>query len=367
MNQVLFWIPIKTDWTPQGIPIYGFGLMLFLAFVISTYLAGRRAERQGIPGERMQDLILWIFLGGLIGGRLFYMIQYRHQIANPLTEFFQIWNGGIVFYGSAAGGFVGYLIARRLMPRFNVSAWRIGDILAPSVAIGLALGRLGCLLNGCCYGNAAPPGMPAIHFPTMTAPSRDFVRLYQTSTGFAMDPKAKDPRTVGAVEPDSPAARSGIQAGDVIVGVDGRAVDDYYDLVRALTDEWPRGKKDVSFTVRRDRAEEVIGPYIPRTIGLNPTQIYESISMLLLFGVLVCLYPVRQFDGQVLAVLMLAYAVHRYCNELLRHDTPTYFLGLTVSQEISILIFAGGVIIWLLRRHSPVAPRTDPAVEPGQA
>src|SRR5262249_47577628 len=101
MNQVLFWIPVKTDWTPQGIPVYGFGLMLFLAFVISTYLAGRRAERQGIPGERMQDLILWIFVGGLIGGRLFYMIQYRHQIANPFTEFFQIWNGGVVFFVSA--------------------------------------------------------------------------------------------------------------------------------------------------------------------------------------------------------------------------------------------------------------------------
>src|SRR5436309_14338342 len=62
MNQVLFWIPVKTNWTPPGIPVYGFGLMLFLAFVISTYLAGRRAERQGIPGERMQDLILWIFV-----------------------------------------------------------------------------------------------------------------------------------------------------------------------------------------------------------------------------------------------------------------------------------------------------------------
>jgi prolipoprotein diacylglyceryltransferase len=169
------------------------------------------------------------------------------------------------------------------------------------------------------------------------------------------------------VEPDSPAFRSGVKPGDVIVAVDGRPVDDYYDLVRALTDEWPRGKQRVSFTVRRDSAEEVIGPYVPRTIGLNPTQIYESISMLLLFTVLVFLYPVRRFDGQVLAVLMLGYAVHRYCNELLRHDTPTYFLGLTVSQEISILIFAGGVIIWLLRRHSPLAPCDEPAVEPGHA
>src|SRR5439155_15690994 len=105
-----------------------------------------------------------------------------------------------------------------------------------------------------------------------------------------MDPKAADPRAVGAVDPDSPAAASGIRPGDVIVAVDDREVSNYYDLVRALREDWPRGKKEVSFTVRRDNTELVIGPYIPRTIGLVPTQVYESISMLLLFGVLVCLY-----------------------------------------------------------------------------
>jgi phosphatidylglycerol:prolipoprotein diacylglycerol transferase len=107
----------------------------------------------------------------------------------------------------------------------------------------------------------------------------------------------------------------------------------------------------------------VIGPYVPRTLGLNPTQLYESVSMLLLFAVLLFLYPLRQYDGQLLVVLMLVYAVHRYFNELLRHDTPTYFMGLTVSQEISILIFAAGVLLHLWRRRSrrtATAPQSVP-------
>src|SRR5262245_848441 len=115
MNQVLFWIPIETSWTPQGIPVYGFGTMLVLALIVSTFLATRRAQRQGIPGERIQDLIFWIVVGGFTGGRLFYLFQYNV----PLSEFFSIWNGGIVFYGSAAGGVIGYLIATRVMSRLR--------------------------------------------------------------------------------------------------------------------------------------------------------------------------------------------------------------------------------------------------------
>src|SRR5947207_2979412 len=98
MEQVLFWIPIKTQWTPNGIPVYGFGAMLFLVFVVTTWLAARRAERFGLPdappdrrrelGQRVQDLVLWIFLGGLVGARIFYLYQYRDTIQNPFLEFF---------------------------------------------------------------------------------------------------------------------------------------------------------------------------------------------------------------------------------------------------------------------------------------
>src|SRR5690349_10416975 len=143
MEQVLFWIPIKTQWTPEGIPVFGFGTMLFVVFVVTTWLATRRAACIGLPRERMQDMILWIFVGGLVGARIFYLYQYRHEISNPVIEFFQIWRGGIVFYGSALGGLIAALIARRMfLSRFNVTNWQLADVLAPSIAIGLCLGRI---------------------------------------------------------------------------------------------------------------------------------------------------------------------------------------------------------------------------------
>src|SRR5205823_2518716 len=113
MQQVLFRIP------GLDVPVYGFGVMLFVVFVVTTWLAGRRAEREGMPRDRVQDLIMWTFLGGLFGARLFYVIQYRDDIQNPFLEFFQIWNGGIVFYGGAVGGAIAaVLIHRRFLRRF---------------------------------------------------------------------------------------------------------------------------------------------------------------------------------------------------------------------------------------------------------
>jgi hypothetical protein len=208
----------------------------------------------------------------------------------------------------------------------------------------------------------------------MTSPAREMVEEYQTSAGFAMDPRAKDERTVGAVEPGSAAATvAGLERGDVIVSVDGKPVNDYGGLVAALFHDRPRGKKDVTLTVHRDGKEMSLPTYIPRTIGLVPTQLYESASMFLIFLVLLALYPLRKYDGQVMVVLMLCYAVHRFFNETLRHDTPVYSveifgahvsLGLTISQWTSIAVFAAGLAIHLLRRRHPLRPSA--AISPQQ-
>jgi len=140
------------------------------------------------------------------------------------------------------------------------------------------------------------------------------------------------------------------------VAVEGQPIAGYPELVGALTTGWERGKKSVTLTVRRGGEEVTLPAYTPRTLGLVPTQLYESVSMFLIFLVLLALYPLRRYDGQLMVVLMLCYAVHRFFNETLRHDTPSYLFGLTISQWISIGIFTAGVALGLWRRNSPVRP-----------
>src|SRR5262245_27871906 len=98
MLQVLWRIPIGQD----GVPIYGFGMMLFLAFLACTWLASRRADLEGIPRDTVQDLAIWIFVGGLLGARITYLLNQPGQLNvwQFLKQLPLIWEGGIVFYGS---------------------------------------------------------------------------------------------------------------------------------------------------------------------------------------------------------------------------------------------------------------------------
>src|SRR3954471_16357263 len=178
MYQVLFRIPIRTQATPDGIPVYGFGMMLFLAFIACTWLAARRSEREGIRKETIQDLAIWIFLGGLIGARVTYLLTERPWLgfADFIKNLPAIWEGGIVFYGSLIGGTISYFVAYFLVFRkHGVRTRRLLDAIPPSLAPGLWLGRLGCFLNGCCFGSVACASCPAVTpvaFP-LAAPCRD--------------------------------------------------------------------------------------------------------------------------------------------------------------------------------------------------
>src|ERR1700686_3786421 len=98
MRQVLFYIPLHSLWDGlPDIPIYGYGMMLFLAFVACTWLAVRLARREGIGRETVQDLAIWIFIGGVIGPRAVFIIQYPMYFSS-FWQFFQLWDGGLVFY-----------------------------------------------------------------------------------------------------------------------------------------------------------------------------------------------------------------------------------------------------------------------------
>ncbi|HWG43098.1 MAG TPA: prolipoprotein diacylglyceryl transferase family protein, partial [Gemmataceae bacterium] len=135
----------------NGLPIYGFGMMLFLAFIICTWLASRRAISEGVPPELIQDLAIWLFIGGLIGARVTFLLSERKMsFPEMLSEIYKIWDGGIVLYGSVIGGLVAYGFAYIFIFRkFQLPTLKLADIVAPSIAVGLCLGRFGCFLNGC--------------------------------------------------------------------------------------------------------------------------------------------------------------------------------------------------------------------------
>ena len=161
MWQVIYTIPIL-----GGIKIFGYGLMLFFAFLGSMNLAGRVARREKLDPEVVYDLALWVFVGGLVGARTFFVIQYWGVKIHSVVEIFRIWEGGIVLYGSIIGGTVAFFTYRFFRP-FPLRPFL--DVVAPALALGIALGRVGCFLNGCCYGDVC--NLPwAVRFPEPSLP-----------------------------------------------------------------------------------------------------------------------------------------------------------------------------------------------------
>jgi phosphatidylglycerol:prolipoprotein diacylglycerol transferase len=123
--------------------------MLALAFVAGAYLAVARAKREGLASEKIIDLVFVVLIASLVGARLmFVLLNSGYYLSHPV-EIFKIWEGGLVFYGGFIGGF---LMSVWFLKRNQLKIWKVADILAPSLALGASIGRIGCFLNGCCYG-----------------------------------------------------------------------------------------------------------------------------------------------------------------------------------------------------------------------
>jgi phosphatidylglycerol---prolipoprotein diacylglyceryl transferase len=346
MQQILFDIPLQ--WLHAGwhIPIYGYGLMLFFAYLLCTTLGKYLCKREGIDGQIIPDLAIWLFVAGILGGRIVFVIQFWHTFEDG-WHIIRLWDGGLVLYGSLAGGIIAYFVYDHFVLRkLNVSIWKMLDIIAPCIVLGIALGRVGCLCTGCCWGNVACDSCPALHFPIGSPAAKDMIqRGYQTPQGFLLDGRSL---RVAVVEPGSAAANSGLRPDDTIVEVNGVPAMRPDDVVFTAG--------ELSLTVLRAGQRMELSPFEPRSIGLHPTQVYETISMCLLLFFLLSYFPYRRYRGELMVFLMFGYGVHRFLNEMLRTDNDPVAFGLTLSQNVSILVLAAGVILaFIVYRRPPIA------------
>jgi phosphatidylglycerol:prolipoprotein diacylglycerol transferase len=129
--------------------IHTYGVLVALGFLIGTSFAIKHAKEYNITKDTIVDIAFYIILSALIGSRLFFiLIKLDYYIKNPLS-IFKIWEGGLVFYG---GVLLAIPVVILYAKKHFLSILKIADIFSPSIAIGHAIGRLGCFSAGCCYG-----------------------------------------------------------------------------------------------------------------------------------------------------------------------------------------------------------------------
>lgn len=294
----------------SGIPLFGYGMMLFVGFSTATWLAARRAESVGIDRDIIWDMIGWVLVPGIIGARIVYLMQYGDLVfagksgVQLVVAAIALWDGGIVFYGCVIGGSVGlYLYSRKK----QIPVLELADVIAPSLFVGLGFGRIGCFLYGCCYGAAC--SLPwAVQFPSDSMTFERFV------------------------------ARSA-ETGEKLFDADG---------VLMTVQELRNVPVDTTVT----------------TLPLHPAQLYSSALAFLLAAFLMWNFRRRPFTGSVIALACILYPVNRFVLEIIRDDEPGRLgTGLTFSQWLSLgLCVSGCVLMWWLNKTRSRASQPTTAV-----
>ena len=132
-----------------------YGVMLAIAYLVAIFLLNRKAEREGLPKNEISDLSIAILASAILGAKLLLaIVDFREYLADPRTAMELIRSGGVFQGGLIAATAVGLWYIRK----HRLPVWRVTDMAAPSIALGEAIGRFGCLAAGCCYGK--PTNVP---------------------------------------------------------------------------------------------------------------------------------------------------------------------------------------------------------------
>jgi len=295
MHPELFEIPFL------HISVKSYGTLMVIGFLVAVWLMRRMMKRSGQNPDNISNIAMYALICGIVGARTFYIVHYHVKPA----EWLAVWRGGLELLGGVIAAIVflwAYLYFKKLPKRLYL------DVLAVGLMVGLGFGRIGCLMNGCCYGKCSdvpwavrfPYGSPAFYSQTQPDPARGRDKpLLELPNDYFQN---------GYIKP-------------------------YDDL-----------------TVLQKQAVKE-GPY--QTLKVHPTQIYSSVNAFILAGILYMLW--RRFGqkkpGIVMSMMLILYGMARFFIETLRDDNPfegawwILYKGGTVSQNISIYMIIAGIIL----------------------
>ena len=270
------------------IPIHAYGVMLAVAAVVAIAIGVPRAPQAGLQKVEAVDFGLFVVLWGVVGARVFHVIE-NHALyfggpgARGIWGALAVWNGGLVFYGGMIGAmcYTAYYALRR--PGGVATVVSIFDVGAPCAMYGLAFGRVGCFLNGCCYGS--PTRLPwGVAFPQGSPLWRAIV-----------------------LEPGSRSSK-------------------WEDLLPA---------------------EGLSAHMMPHTFHVHPQQLYAAAIAVAIGTFLSWAFYKRWRRGTVSVLTLFTYPPARFVLEgWFRGDTPKDFSALpfTISQYVSMFAFAAGIV-----------------------
>ena len=354
---VILGLPFLPQWFPrgfallaEGIPVRGYGVMLLLAATAGVGLSCVRANQMGLGSEVIFSLAVWLFVSGIIGARLFFVVEYwdtdfrGENLVATLAKVLNFPQGGLVVYGALMGtliAFVGF-VGRHRLPLLALA-----DIVAPSFLVGLAIGRIGCLLNGCCYGGICDQPW-AVTFPQESPPYQDqVVRGERHEFRIASDRQA---RAVVVTGND----RLGLVRGEIIVGINGQPCPTYAEATKVIHNAyWGNMPLNVEIASGKKVQAEAV-PVSPRSLPVHPTQIYSTINAALIAWLLWSFFPFRSRDGEVVALMLVVYPISRFLLEMIRTDEINFFgTGMSISQNVSVVLIVAALIGWGVLRTQP--------------
>lgn len=307
--------------------VKSYGFMMVLGFLAALVLVRAMACRIGENPDKITNAALYTLIAGVIGARLFYVIHNLDQFAAKPASIFAIWRGGLEFVG---GIFLAVAVTLLYLHFQKLSIRRYLDILCVGLMLGLAFGRIGCLLNGCCFGKATDCPC-AIHFPygSPACYSQAFPNLARNRT-----------------EPQLPLP------------------DEYYGYITpegAWTAASPGDKYNAMlkpFDKLTDLQKKEVTTGLFKPLKVYPAQLCSSANAAFLCALLYLFWRknAEKRPGQTLALMLILYGITRLLLEYLRDDNPLEYAwwiiykGGTISQNIGIYMAIAGIILFFLCR-----------------